>query len=49
MAFKSQGELSWARERVLSELRALLKVSEERHRQELRRVEETLIVANLIK
>lgn len=41
-AFKAQGELTWRKESILVELRSLLKVSEERHRQELRRVDDSI-------
>eukprot|EP01114_Cavostelium_apophysatum_P019146 TRINITY_DN6086_c0_g1_i1.p1 TRINITY_DN6086_c0_g1~~TRINITY_DN6086_c0_g1_i1.p1 ORF type:complete len:335 (+),score=89.59 TRINITY_DN6086_c0_g1_i1:111-1115(+) len=41
-AFKVQGELTWKKEMVLQDLRAILKVSEERHRMELKRAEDTL-------
>lgn len=41
-AFKAQGELTWRKESILVELRSLLKISEERHRQELRRVDDSV-------
>jgi len=39
-AFKSQGELTWRKETVLHDLRTLLKISDVRHTQELKRLED---------
>jgi hypothetical protein len=41
-AFRIQGELTWKKENLLQELRAVLKVSDERHRMEIKRAEETI-------
>jgi len=41
-AFRSQGELTWKKETVLQELRSILKISDERHRIEVKRAEESL-------
>jgi len=41
-AFKVQGELTWKKEIILQDLRMIFKISEERHRQELKRVESTI-------
>eukprot|EP01102_Stenamoeba_stenopodia_P020017 TRINITY_DN767_c0_g1_i2.p1 TRINITY_DN767_c0_g1~~TRINITY_DN767_c0_g1_i2.p1 ORF type:complete len:472 (-),score=107.79 TRINITY_DN767_c0_g1_i2:72-1487(-) len=38
-AFRAQGELTWQKDRILQELRSVLKVSDEKHRLELLRVE----------
>jgi hypothetical protein len=47
-AFKAQGELTWKKENILQDLRAILKVSDERHKMELKRAEETLVQSQLI-
>jgi len=47
-AFRSQGELTWKKESILQELRTVLKVSEERHKMEIKRSEQTLANANLL-
>lgn len=39
-AFRSQGELTWKKDEILVELRSILKVSEDRHRLELKRIED---------
>jgi len=39
-AFRAQGELTWKKEQILQELRGLLKISDERHRLEVKRVAE---------
>jgi len=41
-AFRAQGELTWKKETILQELRGVLKISEDRHKMELKRVEETI-------
>lgn len=42
MAFRAEGELTWKKENLLLELRNVMKISDERHRQEVQRVEEAL-------
>ena len=37
-AFRAQGELSWRKEGILQDLREIFRISEERHRLELARV-----------
>jgi hypothetical protein len=37
-AFRAQGELTWRKEKILQELRDVLRIPEERHRLELARV-----------
>jgi len=39
-AFRAQGELTWKKEQTLQELRAFLKISDERHKMEVKRVSE---------
>eukprot|EP01103_Thecamoeba_quadrilineata_P017862 TRINITY_DN651_c0_g1_i4.p1 TRINITY_DN651_c0_g1~~TRINITY_DN651_c0_g1_i4.p1 ORF type:complete len:361 (-),score=142.29 TRINITY_DN651_c0_g1_i4:52-1134(-) len=39
-AFRAQGELTWKKEKILQELRSVLKISDERHKMELLRVDE---------
>jgi len=41
-AFRSQGELTWKKESILQELRNILKISDERHKIEVKRAEESL-------
>eukprot|EP01116_Phalansterium_solitarium_P000860 TRINITY_DN10709_c0_g1_i1.p1 TRINITY_DN10709_c0_g1~~TRINITY_DN10709_c0_g1_i1.p1 ORF type:complete len:439 (-),score=133.41 TRINITY_DN10709_c0_g1_i1:182-1498(-) len=45
-AFRAQGELTWQKDCVLSGLRAVLKVSDERHKLEVQRAEEVFGVAH---
>jgi len=42
MAFRSQGDLSWKKENILLDLRAALKISDERHKQEIQKSEQSL-------
>lgn len=44
-AFRAQGELTWKKAQLLQDLRQVLRVPEERHKMELKRVseDETLI------
>ncbi len=46
-AFKAQGELTWKKETILQELRAVLKISDERHKMEGKRAEETLVQSQI--
>jgi hypothetical protein len=41
-AFRAQGDLTWKKESILQDLRAVLKISDERHRMETRQAEEVL-------
>jgi len=41
-AFRAQGELSWKKETILQDLRTILKISDERHKMEIKRADETL-------
>jgi hypothetical protein len=47
-AFRAQGELTWKKESTLHDLRIILKVSDDRHKMEIKRTEETLAHANLL-
>jgi len=46
-AFKAQGELTWKKETLLQDLRAILKISDDRHKMEAKRAEETLVYASI--
>jgi len=41
-AFRAQGELTWKKDEILVELRTILKVSEDKHRSELKRLEDIM-------
>jgi len=45
-AFRAQGELTWKKETILGDLRGTLKISDERHRMELKQAEEALSQLN---
>jgi len=45
-ALRAQGELTWKKETLLHDLRSVLKISDERHRMELKQAEETLSQLN---
>jgi len=46
-AFKAQGELTWKKYSLLQDLRAVLKISDDRHKMEAKRAEDTLSYASL--
>jgi len=45
-SFRANGELTWKKETVLQDLRAILKISDERHRMELKQAEDALTALN---
>jgi len=45
-AFRAQGELTWKKDSVLQDLRAMLKISDERHKMELRQADDALSLLN---
>lgn len=48
-AFRAQGELTWKKAQLLQDLRQVLRVPEERHKMELKRVTDDETLAELAK
>eukprot|EP01087_Luapelamoeba_hula_P019784 TRINITY_DN6611_c0_g1_i1.p1 TRINITY_DN6611_c0_g1~~TRINITY_DN6611_c0_g1_i1.p1 ORF type:complete len:226 (-),score=51.82 TRINITY_DN6611_c0_g1_i1:104-781(-) len=46
-AFRAQGELTWQKENVLHELRLLLRIADERHKLEIKRVRQDASLAEI--
>ncbi|KAL6078401.1 ENT domain-containing protein [Balamuthia mandrillaris] len=46
-AFRAQGELTWKKESIMQDLRDILRISEERHRMEIKRVREDEALAEI--
>jgi len=48
-AFRAQGELTWHKDRLLQDLRSVLKISDDKHRLELMRVESDETLSEIAK
>ncbi len=46
-AFRAQGELTWTKLKILDDLKAVLHVSQQRHRAELVRVESDKVIQDI--